>query len=64
MTSKIFIQSSKNPECRYEVLSFDTATQTATLMGRWGATFEITPFTKEKIEKDGYKLETVEVANA
>lgn len=59
---KLYLVSVQDPSKRYEVLSFDDHSKTAILRGRY-ATFEVTPFTKEKVTKDGYKLVT-EMPNA
>ncbi len=53
--SKMFLISDKDPALRYEVVKFDAETQTATLSGRYGP-FDVTPFTKAKVTKDGYRL--------
>ncbi len=57
------IQSLKNPDCWYDVVAYDAATSTATISGR-GATFTISPFTKERLAQDGYELVKPEVQNA
>jgi len=51
----VYLQSVKNPELKFEVLKFDPETKTATIKGTYG-NFTITPFTKEKVVTDGYKL--------
>ena len=61
---KVSVQSVKNPECKYELLKYDEGTQTATLMGRWGATFTLSPFSKERAAKEGYTLVKEEVEDA
>jgi hypothetical protein len=52
---KVYLQSVKKPELRYEVIEFNPATQTARLRGERGE-FRISPFTKNKITADGYEL--------
>jgi hypothetical protein len=54
---KLWLVSVKNPSVRFEVLKYNTETQTATLIGSAKVKFEVHPFTKEKITKDGYTLE-------
>ena len=61
--AKVFLVSIKNPDLRYEVLRFDKESNTATLQGQF-AEFEVTPFTKEKVLKDGYTLVTEEAQHA
>jgi len=55
----VYLQSVKNPEARFKVINFDPETKTATLKGTYG-NFKITPFTKEKVQGDGYTLVKVE----
>lgn len=59
MPLAVYIQSVKNEKAKFKVLKFDPATKTATLKGTYG-NFTITPFNKEKVEGDGYKLIKVE----
>ncbi len=60
--AKVYLQSVKRPELKYEILKYDEKTKTATLQGKHGE-FEVKPFTKEKVQKDGYTL-VKENANA
>jgi hypothetical protein len=53
---KVYLQSIKNPSRRYLVLRYNPDTKTATLQGAHGGTFDVKPFTKEKVLKDGYTL--------
>ena len=63
MSQRVFIQSAKSG-VKYYLKSFDPETKVAILVGRYGADFEVKPFTKEKIEADGYTLHTEEVEDA
>jgi len=53
--AKAYLQSAKNPALKFEILGFDDATKSAKIKGEHGV-FVISPFTKEKITKDGYTL--------
>jgi len=47
----------------YDVVDFNKDTATAKIEGR-GASFTLTPFTKEKLAADGYKLIQQEIPDA
>lgn len=64
MAQRVYIQSIKNPACKYYLKSFNPETKTGILNSRYGSTFEVTPFTKERLDKDGYTLHTEEIADA
>lgn len=53
---KLILVSVKDPTLRYDVLSYNAETKTAVCKGRFGE-FDVKPFTKEKITRDGYTLE-------
>jgi hypothetical protein len=55
---KVYIRSTKNPALKFEVLNFNPATKTAKIQGRYGKTFELCPFNKERLAKDDYELIT------
>lgn len=65
MATRVYIQSNKNAKVRYNLKSFNAETKTAILFSGYAdGTFELKPFTKERLEKDGYELRTEEVEDA
>lgn len=52
---KVFIESTRTPGLRFELLEFNPDTKKAILIGPMGAKFERT-ITKPELEKYGYKL--------
>ena len=59
---KAFLQSVKNPALKYEILSYDAATKTATMQGQ-SSKFEFSPFTKENVAAKGYTVVKVPAAD-
>jgi hypothetical protein len=53
--AKVYLVSVQDPNLRYEVVRYNPVTNAATLQGRYGP-FEVKPFNKTKIQKDGYRL--------
>lgn len=52
---KLFIESLKNPEVRFEVESFDRETGVGVLLGNFGARFTRN-LSKDSLAKFGYKV--------
>lgn len=58
MAQKAFLQSTKVPGRRYEILKFDPQSKVVTLKNPAGEVFEHPNFSKAEAEKFGYRLET------
>lgn len=59
MAQKAFLQSTKVPYKRYEILKYDAQSKIVTLKNTKGEVFEHPNFSKSEAEKYGYRLETV-----
>jgi hypothetical protein len=55
-SGKLFLESQNVEGMLYEIVSFDPKTQTAHIKSGVGTTFPIYDFTKERMQKLGYKL--------
>lgn len=53
--TKLYLQSSKDPTKRYEIIAYDSEAKKATIRGKYGA-FQMQPFTKEAVTKAGYTM--------
>jgi hypothetical protein len=52
---RVYVQSTKNPELRFEVVTYDSASKTATLRGEFGAQFT-RDMSKASLQKYGYEI--------